>query len=356
LASNGLISLRRASEIRLSASRPGAATILALHGGGFLGYFSACIATGLQRRRKVLRASGPLGRSFDAICGTSVGAILAAGLATNTPPEAILHLMAKNGEAIFPQRRFLPTWPGIFAARFDPEPLRSLLAEILGPVRLGELDRVLVIPAMNESLGRPVIFRSADPAQGDLSLVDVVMASAAAPLYIPLHRIGGNRYADGGLVANGPALIASADLTRRFGIPASRQRVVSIGTTRSVPGSPVKDSRPDGWGGIRWIWGGGRLQQLLMSGQEDLQSDILAGLGPSGRLHLDMELATTEAGKVHMVKADAEAREILSRAAETCLAAITPQERGFLDRTLTRQARPMIWRQGLDGRAVATLA
>jgi len=346
---------RKVSEIHLPAPRPGAATILALHGGGFLGYFSACIAAGLQKRREVLRANGPLGQSFDAICGTSVGAILAAGLATDTPADDILHLMAEKGAAIFPRRPFMSTWPGIFAARFDPEPLRGLLTEIIGPVRLGELNRVLVIPAVNESLGRPVIFRSADPEQGDLSLVDVVMASAAAPLYFPLQRIGGSRYADGGLVANGPALIASADLTRRFGIPAHRQRVVSIGTTRSAPGSPVKDNRPDSWGGIRWIWGGGRLQQLLMSGQEDLQSDLLAGLGPSGRLHLDMELSLAETGKVHMVKADAEAREILSGAAEACLARIVPQERNFLDRALTRQARSMAWRRGPDGRAVAVL-
>ncbi len=309
----------------------------------------------MQRRREALRATGALSQSFDAICGTSVGAILAAGLATDTPPDAILHLMEKEGPTIFPRRRFLPTWPGIFSARFDSEPLRGLLAEILGPVRLGELNRILVIPAMNESLGRPVIFRSADPAQGDLSLVDVVMASAAAPLYLPLHRIDGSRYADGGLVANGPALIASADLTRGFGVPASRQRVVSIGTTRAASGSFVKDSRPDRWGGIRWIWGGGRLQQLLMSGQEDLQSDLLSGLGISGRLHLDMELAAAEAGKVHMVKADTEAREVLLGAADACLAGITQQERGFLDRALIRKARSMAWRKASGGRSIAVL-
>ncbi|WP_325063255.1 CBASS cGAMP-activated phospholipase [Halovulum marinum] len=342
-------------EILLPAPNPGAATILALHGGGYLGYFSACVAAALQMRRETLRAAGPLSRSFDAICGTSVGAILAAGIATNTSPRDILDLMSAKGGAIFPRRRYFANWPGIFTSRFDPHPLHGLLTDILGPVRLGEVDRVLVIPAVNETLGRPVIFRSSDPEHWDIPLVDVVMASAAAPLYFPLHRIGGERYTDGGLVANGPALIASADLFRRFGIGTRRQRVVSIGTTRTAPRSIVTKGKHDRWGGVRWIWGGGRLQQLVMGGQEDLQSELLAVLGPAGRLHLDMELSTADAEKVHMVKADAEAREVLGAAAASCVAEISPDERGFLDRILTRRSRDMAWRRGPGGRPVAVL-
>lgn len=319
-----------------------------------MGYFSAYVASALQARRQALKANGPFNKSFDAICGTSVGAILAAGLATNTAPSDIVSLMEERGEAIFPKRRIMSTAPGILSARFNPGPLRDLLSEILGRVRLGELDRVLIIPAVNESSGRPVIFRSTDPAHWDLPLLDVAMASAAAPLYFPLHRIGGERYTDGGLIANGPALVASAELTRQFGIPASRQRVISIGTTRTAPASGVGNAARDGWGGLRWIWGGGRLQQLLMSCQEDLHSEMLAGLGPSGRLHLDMELTAVQAGKVHMVKADAEAREVLTAAAKDAISRITPQERGFLDRTLARQSRSLAWRRDV-GRLMPVL-
>lgn len=354
LASSGSTSRRRESDILLPAPQPGSATILALHGGGFLGYFSACVASGLQSRRQALEVKGPFNRSFDAICGTSVGAILAAGLATNTAPSDIVSLMEKRGEVIFPKRRIMTTAPGILSARFNPKPLKGLLSEILGKVRLGELDRVLIIPAVNESTGRPVIFRSTDPAHWELLLLDVVMASAAAPLYFPLHRIGGERYADGGLIANGPALIASAELTRQFGIPANRQRVISIGTTRTALASGVEKTARDGWGGLRWIWGGGRLQQLLMSCQEDLHSALLAGLGPAGRLHLDMELTPGQAGKVHMVKSDAEAKEVLNAAAKDALSRITFQERSFLDRTLARQSRSLAWRRDA-GRLIPVL-
>lgn len=203
----------------------GAAWVLAFHGGGFLGYFSALVSDALQKRRSALGARGPLKDSFDAICGTSVGAIIASGVAIGLEPDEIVRLMREKGEGIFPLRRFGATWPGIFCARFSQKPLRGLLTSILGDVRLGELDRLLVIPAVNETSGVPVVFRSCDPAHWELRLIDVVLASAAAPLYFPLHRISGERYADGGLIANAPGLIASVDLTRLFGVPASAQRM-----------------------------------------------------------------------------------------------------------------------------------
>ncbi|MGY6634658.1 MAG: CBASS cGAMP-activated phospholipase [Alkalilacustris sp.] len=319
------------------------ASILAFHGGGFLGYFSACVADRLQERRKALGATGPLRDSFDVICGTSVGAILAAAVATGTPTATVLQVMQEQGETIFPPRRFGRKSPGIFAARFSQAPLRRLIEDVLGSVCLGELDRILIIPAINESRGEPVIFRSTDPEHHGLRLADVVLASAAAPLYLPLHRINGERYADGGLVANSPSLIASADITRIFDIAPARQSVISIGTTRIRASSSVPSCRSDAWGGVRWIWGGGRLQQIMMNGQERLQEDLLDGLGPAVRVHLDMELDADAAEKVHLVCADRAAKAILEGAAEACTDRVSPAQRGALDRCLARRARALAW-------------
>src|ERR1044071_9578133 len=47
-----------------------------LSGGGYLGLYSACILTQLEDQAGV-----PPGRRFDLICGTSIGGILALGLA-----------------------------------------------------------------------------------------------------------------------------------------------------------------------------------------------------------------------------------------------------------------------------------
>ena len=330
-------------------AEPAAAAILAFHGGGFLGYFSALVAAGLDDRRRALGAKGPLKGAFDVICGTSVGAIMAAGIAAEVPPKRIVRLMAEEGARIFPRRWIAPTLPGIFAARFRPGPLRDLLEEILGDLRLGAIDRPLLLPAVNETAGAPVVFRSHDLRHWDIRVVDAVLASAAAPLYLPLHRIGGERHADGGMVANAPGLLAAADLVRRFGMPVAGQRIVSIGTTFARRQSPVRSARSDAWGGIGWIWRHNRLQDLLMGGQEAIQSDILAALGPAGRLHLDMELDTARAERVHMVRADARARATLEEAAAACLDRTTPAERDFLDLTLSRRARTLAWERGAAG-------
>ena len=337
-------------------AKPGAAAILAFHGGGFLGYFSALVAAALDDRRRALGAKGPLKGAFDVICGTSVGAIMAAGIAAGVPPARIVALMAEEGGRIFPKRWIAPTMPGIFGARFSLGPLRALLEEILGDLRLGEIDRPLLLPAVNETAGVPVVFRSHDARYWDIRVVDAVLASAAAPLYLPLHRIAGDRHADGGMVANAPGLLAAADLVRCFGVPTATQRIVSIGTTFARRQSPVPTARSDAWGGIGWIWRHKRLQDLLMGGQEAIQSDILAALGPAGWLHLDIELDAARAERVHMVRADARARATLEEAAAACLNGITPAERNFLDLTLSRRARALACARGAAGLSPLLLA
>ena len=313
-----------------------------------MGYFSAHVLNALQTRYATLNQTGHVSASFDAICGTSIGAILAAGMAARTPTEDIIRIMECHGPSVFPRRPIFPTLPGIFSARFRQGPLRGLLEDILGDIRLGELDKVLIIPAVNETRGTPIIFRSTDPTHWDLPLIDIALASAAAPLYLPLHRIGGERFTDGGLVANGPALLACSDLYRKFGVQPNRQRVISIGTTKVSAKSSVPAHRSDGWGGLRWIWGGGRLQSLLMDGQVALQNDLLDGLGPSRRLHLDMELTPADAAKVHLVRADEEARSTLKSAAGYRIDRITPEERDLLDRCLLRKGRKLAWQRDFN--------
>ena len=54
--------------------------ILSLAGGGYLGLFTASMLARIEER-----VGAPLGRSFDLIAGTSVGGILAIGLAYEVP-------------------------------------------------------------------------------------------------------------------------------------------------------------------------------------------------------------------------------------------------------------------------------
>jgi uncharacterized protein len=65
--------------------------ILALSGGGYLGLYTAEILTRLERQ-----AGKPLGQCFDLIAGTSIGGILAIGLAMERPAARMRDLFRKT--------------------------------------------------------------------------------------------------------------------------------------------------------------------------------------------------------------------------------------------------------------------
>lgn len=319
---------------------PSSVNVLSFHGGGYRGYFSALVAQALERRKASLGDRRPLAQSFDLLCGTSAGSIIAAGLAANVPISAIVTMMREKGPDIFPERRFLKTKPGFFGSRFASNNLKNALIATLGDIRLGALEKALLIPTVNETDGQPVVFRSYDPSQSDIRLVDVVLASAAAPTYFPLHRIGGKRYADGGLIANGPELIAASDLLARFDVPLSGQKILSIGTTCRSMQSAAPSSSRDRWGIIEWFFRYNRLLSLLMDGQVSLQRELLRTLGPTTPpLHLDIELTSDQYRHVDLVLANSQARQTLETASTACLKRISNSERCQIDVMLARVAR-----------------
>jgi patatin-like phospholipase/acyl hydrolase len=61
--------------------------------------------------------------------------------------------------------------------------------------------------------------------------MDVAMATAAAPTLFELAEVGGNLYADGGLFANAPDLLALHEAEHFFSVPTDAVRILSIGTT-----------------------------------------------------------------------------------------------------------------------------
>lgn len=192
--------------------------ILCLSGGGYLGLFSAEILALAEER-----FGEPLGRHFDLIAGTSVGGILALGLAFEVPASAMRDAFNTSGQKIFSGR---PKPQGRFAARRDllryligPKysagPLRELVGGFLGKdTRLGQAKHRVIIPAVNMTKGGPQVFKT--PHHPDfrsdykLSAVDIAMATSAAPTLFPLAEIQNSLYADGGLFAAAPDRICGA--------------------------------------------------------------------------------------------------------------------------------------------------
>ena len=85
--------------------------VLALSGGGYRGLYTATVLAELEQ------AMGrPMASHFDLICGTSVGGMLALGLAAEIPATELKRLFEEQGRRIFSRsswlRRAVGFWLG----------------------------------------------------------------------------------------------------------------------------------------------------------------------------------------------------------------------------------------------------
>ena len=251
--------------------------ILSLSGGGYRGLFTATVLAEMQKR-----IDGPLADKFDLIAGTSVG---------------------------------------FFASRYAAKGMKDVLSndELLGNTCFKDLRRRLLIPTVNLTKGSAQFFKTQHCAEyrydGDIPLIDAVMASAAAPSYFPVHRFNQSRYADGGLIANSPAFVAFHEAHYKLKIPIDRIHVISIGTmNKSVtidPRSPLSIGLITGAG--RYFWKGWRQRvfEVTLAAQEQLSEDMLSHVNTGRVLRIDVPLENDQAKVVSLDSVSALANEVL---------------------------------------------
>jgi len=285
--------------------------VLALSGGGYRGLYTAKILADVEEH-----IGGPIGRHFDLIAGTSIGGILALAVALEIPAKDMVKLFEDHGEAIFKRRASLF---GIARAPYSQAGLTNLLTgnKVFGQRKLESCIHPVIVPAINYSTGLPVVFKT--PHHFDFvrdlnySLVDIALATSAAPGYFPRHVFDNRQYIDGGLFANAPGVLALHEAQHFFGRPREEVCMVSIGTMSS---RFTVDPRRNRSGGT-FDWGGGnpaatpkRLFGIAISAQESLVHNML-GHQLEHYYHVDDALTDERAGAVALDKVNAAAREVL---------------------------------------------
>jgi cGAMP-activated phospholipase len=107
--------------------------ILSLSGGGYLGLYTIAVLAEIEDRIKA-----PLATRFDLIAGTSVGGIIAIGIANEVKAAKIKKAFEDNGTDIFSARRAPKTSVGKFydvlrsvlKPKYDPSALRKTIIDI----------------------------------------------------------------------------------------------------------------------------------------------------------------------------------------------------------------------------------
>lgn len=214
--------------------------ILSIDGGGMKGTFAAAFLDELQSS-----LDQPVASYFDLIAGTSTGGIIALALGLGLTTSEILGLYQNQGSKIFPASK-IPWWLRR-TTKYKPTGLRAALEERFKDSKLGHCRYRMLIPALEEHTGRVHIYKNAyhERLRTDYkkTAVEVALSTAAAPIYLPAHESDtGITFLDGGIWANNPAAISTAEAVGLLQIPCTQVRLLSIGTTDSPVGK-----RPAGW-------------------------------------------------------------------------------------------------------------
>lgn len=208
--------------------------ILSIDGGGVRAAMQIEILSRLFERFPNLKDR------INLFCGTSVGAILAAGLATHSFDEVQSFATQKCFEEVFSR-----TWchdaysgDGLVAARFDNSVLHRKLKHFFGnQTTLGDVPKPFlattfnVDPQVNDEFlpdeWRPRLYHNfANSKFTNENLASVLLQSSAAPTYFPAHE----GCVDGGVMANNPCLIATLAAVNANLTTIDRVVLLSIGS------------------------------------------------------------------------------------------------------------------------------
>ena len=215
--------------------------ILALDGGGVKALFTAHVLARLEDDLGVR-----IRDSFDLIAGTSAGGIIALALGAGLRPREIVRHYQQLAAMVFPgnRRRWWRLPVRLRRPTYPQRPLRDALHQVFGDRRLGDSDRRLVIPAWDVQCGQVHLFKTPHHPRltrdWKIHMVDVALATTAAPTFLPAARVDGHRLVDGGTWANNPSVVAITEAVSVLGVPLDAIRILNIGTTNEVANHPKK--------------------------------------------------------------------------------------------------------------------
>lgn len=281
--------------------------ILSVDGGGIRGVIPALLleqleawlAESLAAASSETRArwqgieSPRIADCFHLIAGTSTGGLLAAGLTTAGPggrpklsAAAVANVYTTHGPAIFHSsliEKFKQGF-GLTAPKYPLAQLRTALEDpdVLGDGRLKDARTDVLILSFDASIpGLRYFTRWGEPGAGSTpttpseTMVEVGLATAAAPTYFDPETLGSSRLIDGGVYAGNPALAAITLALRRTTEPIPRTPrelfMVSLGT--GAWSAPLDYG---GGGIIGWLQprkGGEALLEAMLGGSGDFANE-----------------------------------------------------------------------------------
>jgi patatin-like phospholipase/acyl hydrolase len=298
--------------------------VLSLSGGGYLGLYTAAVLAELEAqtgRRAV--------DMFDLIAGTSIGGIIALGLSAGRSAAEIRDAFLEEGPAIFGSARpprhagkLVKLARSIFGPGYSAAPLKRTIETVVGAeTRMHDLRRPTIATAVNLTKGGPKVFKTGHHPSlvldWRLPVVDVGLATSAAPTYFPIHRIGNELFADGGMFANSPDLVALHEAEHFLGVDRAEIKVLSVGTTTTC--FAMSNRVGLGMGIAAWL-NEQRLTNVIIGCQQALTDDMMRHVLGDRYVRIDRIQADDQRAELALDCASAVARADLQAMAATSVA------------------------------------
>nr|WP_262496447.1 CBASS cGAMP-activated phospholipase [Nonlabens ulvanivorans] len=172
----------------------------------------------------------------------------------------------------FFQDKFYQFFRQIFfwGGKYSSKALKSALENEFKKDTIGSLNNLVIVPSFNLVSGITRIFKYPHKEgkfyrDKDIKIVDVALATSAAPTYLPVHEIESELYVDGGVWANNPSLCAVTEAIAHFVGKGKEYSHIELLSVSCLPGA-------SGWpSGVRknrsFIGWKDKLIQTSMDGQ-----------------------------------------------------------------------------------------
>ncbi len=215
--------------------------ILSIDGGGVRGVIPAVFLNEIEGR-----TSRPISHLFNMVAGTSCGGIIAAGLSFPSSDiyrpcytaSDIVQLFKKESKNIFSTGNIFMSLINratynLFQESYTDKGRKELFSNYFGKTKIKDALTDLLIPTYCESHGNQAyVFKSWDSENNRTSVLDVLMATSAAPTFFPPYKIDGKTYLDGGVNLNNPTMRA---YTESMCKSSNKKFVLSLGTGSFMP-------------------------------------------------------------------------------------------------------------------------
>ena len=195
---------------------------LILSGGGARGAFQIGVWKYLQEKNWIP----------DIICGTSIGAINAAGIGSGLGIQELSEIWTTHNHRKIYKTKLISFLAHLlirqdFTPMLDIAPMKAMLNKYLDFNTLKTNEIKIIISAVNVFSARPEFFNNKEIK------LEHIIASSAMPIIFPWQLINGQPYWDGGVMANTPLF------------PALSQDVDEIIVVMLSPVGNAPQSKPD---------------------------------------------------------------------------------------------------------------